>query len=73
MDSPYGYTVEAAGRPGTWRTARTYADIEEAVVRSDTSRKATADYEDASGASVAQSAAGAARKHMRSEDQGSRS
>ena len=55
------------------RTARAYADIGEAVVRSDTWRKATADYEDASGASVAQSAAGAARKHMRSEDQGSRS
>lgn len=66
----------AAGRLDTWCTARAYADIEEAAaaVQPDTWRMATADEKDVPAAvPAAQSAAGAARKHMRSEDQGSRS
>ena len=71
-------TVEAADRPDMWRRARAYADIEEvaAAVQPDTWRKATADEKDVPAAvSAAQSAAGAARRHMRSEDvaEGSRS
>ena len=70
--------MEAADRPDTWRRARADADIEEvaAAVQPDTSRKATADEKDVPAAvSAAQSAAGAARRHMRSEDvaEGSRS